>query len=256
MPIHDWSRVEAGVFHDFHTTWIPDIKRTLIGGLLPPGYYAMVEQDTSGLILDVPTLQRASNGASGRSHRSVPPDMGKGMVALADAPPKVRFRAASEAERYAAKARRLVVRHSSDDRIVAIIEIVSPGNKHSRSALRTFVKKAVGYLRAGIHLLIIDLLPPGQRDPQGIHGAIWLELEEQDFALPPEQPLTLVSYIGGESKEAFIQPAAVGELLPVIPLFLEPDGYVNLPLEPSYQSAYVTVPPHWREVLDTPGKSD
>jgi hypothetical protein len=29
MPLHDWTRVEAGVFHDFHATWIPEIKKRL-----------------------------------------------------------------------------------------------------------------------------------------------------------------------------------------------------------------------------------
>jgi hypothetical protein len=31
MPIHDWTRVDAGIFHDFHQTWMPEIKRALNG---------------------------------------------------------------------------------------------------------------------------------------------------------------------------------------------------------------------------------
>ncbi len=27
MPVHDWTRVEAGIFHDFHHAWIEEIKR-------------------------------------------------------------------------------------------------------------------------------------------------------------------------------------------------------------------------------------
>jgi hypothetical protein len=27
MPIHDWSRVDAGIFHDFHHAWIEQLKR-------------------------------------------------------------------------------------------------------------------------------------------------------------------------------------------------------------------------------------
>jgi len=38
-------------------------------------------------------------------------------------------------------------------------------------------------IRQGIHLLVIDLFPPGQRDPQGLHKAIWDEfLEGQQTA--------------------------------------------------------------------------
>ena len=55
--------------------------------------------------------------------------------------------------------------------MIAMCEIVSPGNKNSRHGLRSFVEKAAYVLRAGIHLVILDLFPPGPRDPQGIHKA-------------------------------------------------------------------------------------
>ena len=48
----------------------------------------------------------------------------------------------SEADQYARKANSVVVRHSSDHRIVAMVEIVSPGNKTGRLALRQFIEKA------------------------------------------------------------------------------------------------------------------
>ena len=44
MPVHDWTRVSAGTFHDFHCTWIPEIKNRLNEGGLPAEYYAQVEQ--------------------------------------------------------------------------------------------------------------------------------------------------------------------------------------------------------------------
>ena len=76
---------------------------------------------------------------------------------------------------YVLKRRTLVIRHVSGDRIVALLELVSPGNKAARFALRSFVDKAVEALFRGYHLLIVDLFPPTPRDPQGIHGAIWAE---------------------------------------------------------------------------------
>lgn len=36
MPLHDWTRVEAGMFHSFHNAWITHLGDTLNGGLLPP----------------------------------------------------------------------------------------------------------------------------------------------------------------------------------------------------------------------------
>src|SRR4051794_37951305 len=40
MPLHDWTRVEAGIFHDFHNAWVVELRTALNGGLLPPDYYA------------------------------------------------------------------------------------------------------------------------------------------------------------------------------------------------------------------------
>jgi hypothetical protein len=36
MPVHDWSQMDAGTFHAFHTAWITHLSETLNGGLLPP----------------------------------------------------------------------------------------------------------------------------------------------------------------------------------------------------------------------------
>ena len=44
MPVHDWTRVEAGIFHDFHTVWAVAIRNALNEGLLPEGYYELRRQ--------------------------------------------------------------------------------------------------------------------------------------------------------------------------------------------------------------------
>src|SRR5207302_523039 len=93
------------------------------------------------------------------------------------------------------KANAVAIRHVSEHHVVAMVEIVSPGNKNTRHGLRSFVEKAAVLLRAGIHLLIVDLFPPSSRDPQGIHKAIWDEFDEVEFILPPDRPLTLAAYI-------------------------------------------------------------
>ncbi|HEV3263596.1 MAG TPA: DUF4058 family protein [Gemmataceae bacterium] len=245
MPVHEWTRVDAGIFHDFHHTWITEIKRALNQGLLPPDHYALAEQIAGGLGPDVLTLQRPTNGTP-------PVADPAGGIALASAPPKVQFRLRAEPDLYATKAKAIVVRHTSNHRVIAIVEIVSPGNKNSRHGLRAFVEKAVAVLRAGIHLLIVDLFPPGPRDPQGLHKAIWDEFIDNEFALPPGRPLTLAAYIGGPCPEAFIEPTAVGAPLPEMPLFLTPDVYVPAPLEATYQSAWEAVPSFWREALTAP----
>jgi hypothetical protein len=246
MPIHDWSRVSAGTFHDFHLAWIAEIRKALNNGLLPSDYYAMAEQIAGSFGPDVLTLQSIEgNGAD-----SSPSDISSGRVVLATAAPPVRFTAATEMDEYTLKRRTLVIRHSSDDRIIALIEIVSPGNKTSRHALRSFVEKASEALYRGYHLLIVDLHPPTRRDPQGIHGAIWSAISDEDFAAPIDKPLTLAAYSAGRIKRAFVEPVAVSDALPDMPLYLEPEGYVHVPLEATYQAAYHGVPMRWKRVLE------
>jgi hypothetical protein len=252
MPIHDWTRVSAGTFHHFHTSWMPEISNALNNGVLPPPYYAMAEQIAGPFGPDVLTLEAASEDGAGEpgANGANQPGSSSGPVALVTAAPKVRFTAETEMDEYVLKQRTLVIRHSSDDRIVALVEIVSPGNKASRHALRSFVEKVAEALYRGYHLLILDLQPPGPRDPQGIHGAIWSEISDDRFRAPADRPLTLAAYASGRVKRAYVEPVAVGEALPAMPLFLEPEGYVNVPLEATYQAAYRGVPWRWRRVLE------
>ena len=44
MPLHDWTRVPAGLFHDFHQSWCVRLKDALNAGRLPQGIAALVEQ--------------------------------------------------------------------------------------------------------------------------------------------------------------------------------------------------------------------
>src|SRR5262245_30888642 len=230
MPIHDWSRVEAGIFHHFHHLWISEISDALNSGVWPDDYYALAEQFAAGR----------------------PPTSPLTKTGLLVAPPKVRFTAETDWEFYRRKQTTVAVMHVSGDRVVAMIEVVSPGNKAVRSALRSFVEKAAELLGKRVHLLILDLHPPGKHDPHGIHAAIWEEVSGQEFEAPADKPLTLAAYESGLRLRAFVEPVAVGDTLPDMPLYLEPDAYVNVPLERTYQTAFAAVPRRWRRVLEGP----
>jgi hypothetical protein len=130
-----------------------------------------------------------------------------------------------------------------------MIEIVSPGNKRTRQQLGRFVRKGVKVISAGVHLLVVDPFPPGKRNPEGIHGAIWSELEADDYRQPVDKPLTLVSYAAGPTTTAHIQPFAVGQALKDMPLFLTTERYVRVGLEAAYQGAWEGTPDEVREVL-------
>lgn len=242
MPIHDWSRGEAGDFHHFHQRWVVAIGDALNAGLLPPGYLAMVEQVTGRPIPDVVTLQ--SRDVKGT------PDAG---IAVATSPPSARLIARFERLEYAKRADRVVIRHGRG-RVVAIIEIVSPGNKAGISALRSFVEKAAEILSQGVNLLVVDLFPPTPRDPQGIHKAIADQLEDMPFEAPPGKSLTVASYIGGNTPTAYVESLGVGDSLPSMPIFLSETRYVPAPLEATYQEAWAHFPTLLKELIEPNGE--
>ncbi|HLW66702.1 MAG TPA: DUF4058 family protein [Gemmataceae bacterium] len=247
MPVHDWTRVDAGIFHVLHVAWIPEIWKVLNGGLLPTGYYALPEQHAGKSIADVLTLHRSE--PLNEWPPPLPPDTGG--IAVADAPPRVRRRETVQ-ESLLARKRTLAIRHISGNRLVAMLEILSPSNKDRGEHVEQFANKAVAALEAGVHLLLVDLLPPGPNDPQGIHAVIRqkLGLTDEPYELPSAEPLTLVAYAVGPKIEAFVEHIAVGAILPEMPLFLRPDRYINVPLEATYMAAFAPMPQFLRDVLE------
>ena len=244
MPMHDWTRVDAGIYHAFHHGWISAISDVLNTGLLPQDYYALPEQQTAGFGPDVLTLQ------DHRPDEEEPGGEGVATGTTLRTRPQTRFMAETGAEFYRRKKSSIVVRHVSGDRIIAMVEIVSPGNKASRHAFQAFVDKACELLEHRIHLLIVDPFPPGPRDPNGVHAAIWEAVEDDLFRLPAEGPLTLAAYECDLTTRAYIEPVAVGDQLPDMPLFLVPNAWVPVPLEATYRTAFAVMPRRWQRVLE------
>jgi hypothetical protein len=243
MSVHDWTKVDAGTFHDFHARWITHLTEALNGGLLPDSYYAMSEQYGGGIIADILTLQAPLQPA---------PRPGEGGIAVAEAPPQVRRKLSLSAAARAMR-RTLTIRHTSGHRIVALLEIVSPANKDRPSHVEDFVDKVLAALALGINVMLADLLPPGAHDPQGMHGAIWDRLDDEPDVLSPDAPLTLASYVAERLPhlpEVYLEHLAMGSSLIEMPLFLSLDRYINLPLESTYQAAYCGMPAFWRDVLE------
>lgn len=185
MPIHDWTRVEADLFHAFRHRWLGALCDALNAERLPEDHFALVEP-------------------------------------------------ARSTDRIAVRRR--------DGRLVAIVEIAAPGDKASEAALRGLVEAMGRTIRGQVHTLIVDLFPPGPHDPRGLHNAIWDALEEEDHELPDDRPLIAASYDAGPIPVTYVEPIAVGEVLPEMPIFLEPGAYVSAPLEASYQAAWDAFP--------------
>jgi len=149
---------------------------------------------------------------------------------------------------YVRRQDRIAIRAAEDQRLLALVEILSRGNKSSRHEFERFLRKAGAALTGGIHLLVIDLHSRGAFDPEGIHGAIWEYLFGQRPAAPANRPLTLAAY-RASPPTAYVEPLAVGEVLPDMPLFLDAESYVSVPLEDSYLQTWAGLPAPWKEEL-------
>lgn len=212
MPVHDWTRVDAGIFHAFHLAWAIHLCEALNGGVLPEEFDAL-------------PAQGAGKGEAGHPE-----------------PLDDSF--------YLKRRRSVIVHHGGDGRVVAMIEIVSPGNKSGESPSQTLLAKLAGALREGINLLVIDLFPPTPRDPRGLHSAFWEYLGAPPFEAPPGEPLTLAAYAAAGYPAAFIETVAVGRDLPDMPLILVPDQSVLVPLERTYRQAYDGMPARSKAPLE------
>jgi hypothetical protein len=49
--------------------------------------------------------------------------------------------------------------------------------------------------------------------------------------------------------QAFVEPVAVGDVLPDLAVFLTLDEYVQAPMETTYQAAFDAVPDFWRDAI-------
>lgn len=250
MPIHDWTKIFDGAFHDFHQAWVFSIKSSLNKGLLPPGYYASIEQVVSGPNADVVTLDRWQN-ADG--HAGSKRGTEAGGIAVADCPPKAKYQYESDRHQYANKADQVAIRHVSDHRLIAVIEVISPGNKNNRRALDAFRRKIDLLLDQRVHLLLIDILPPGPVDPDGLPVALSVTDPADVPVVTAAEPYSLLSVRCAEDSDlpgGFAEIVGRNEQLPDMPLFLSEDHYVNIPLESTYLRAWDELPEPWREIVE------
>jgi hypothetical protein len=242
MPIHDWTRVDHALFHDFYLGWVTRLSASLNDGVLPSSHYALTETIRDGRrpsFVELPEEPTVSL-----------PERSGGVRLYADEPPRTTFHDVCLHPEYAEKV--ITIRASSLNNVVAALRIVAADTKRSRYRIAQFVGWAVEVLREGISLLLVDPFPPGPLNPQGIHKAVWDEFIDNDFALPRGKPLTLVSYVGGRIIETFVEPAAIGGTLAAMPLFLNPGEYVAVPLEETYQTVWEQLPSPLKELLDSP----
>jgi len=126
--------------------------------------------------------------------------------------------------------------------LVAALELVSPRNKDRADAKETYSNRYLGYLRLGVHLMLVDVLPrpKGFSFSDVITGSLGVNL-------PPLPPPFVAAYRVGEVVPVaddlgslvglWRRPLRVGESLPTLPLPLSVHRAVMIDLETTYQRA-------------------
>jgi hypothetical protein len=160
----------------------------------------------------------------------------------------------SQAAASVRRANRIAIRHRLGD-VVCVIEVVSPGNKASRHAVTSFVEKTHDFLRAGVNVLLVDPFPPGPRDPHSLHKLIWDAVEDVPFDLPADEPLLQAAYrlrpdVTGFRPVAYLEPFGVGAALTDMPAWIDPDEFVEVPLERAYRAAWDASPADFRHLVE------
>jgi hypothetical protein len=251
MPVHDWSRVDAGIFHDLHLGWIDGLRAVLNRGLLPEPFYALAEPVLGSAVPDVLTPRGGDpvapqRGVPGGMHddAAVRPVIATLPMVVLDPPP---------VEAYSVLARQIVIRSSlRDDEVIAVIELVSRANKMSREERDRFVSKSVELLRRGIHLVVVDVQPPTALVPAGFHALVCEAHGESPAKLPENRPLQAISYqvLEDSTTRSHVVAMRVGDVLPEMPVFLTAHQYVRVPLEETYTTAFGNLPRRFRAVLE------
>jgi hypothetical protein len=234
MPLRDHFHLPLRrlcTWESFHSGWASEIVRQLKRSL-PPSYVARPNVKLGVDVgADVGTLSEAEHKAE---------EEAEGVATAVWAPPKPMLSVAVDFSQL--DVFEVQVHREGGLEMVAAIELVSPRNKDRRTARHRFAAKCAAYLQAGVSVVLVDVVT-GRKE--SLYAALLEELElhqaadgqdEQLYAVacraaPPDEPTRL---------EAWVEPLALGSPLPTLPLWLEVDLAVPLPLEATYEATFTS----------------
>jgi hypothetical protein len=232
MPLRDHFHLPLRglcTWESFHSGWANEIMRQL-NKTLPPGYVARPNVKLGvDVQADVGTLEQSGQQAG---------ENGGGVATAVWAPPRPTLSVSVDFNRL--DVFEVQVHREGGLEMVAAIELVSPRNKGRPTSRRYFAAKCAAYLQAGVSVIVVDVVT-GRRE--NLYAALLelLGLAAEDHGpgelyavacrtVPPDEPVRL---------ENWVAPLALGSSLPTLPLWLEADLAVPLPLERSYETTFV-----------------
>lgn len=229
MPLRDHFRPPLDDYTSWdgvHGQW-PAMIVVALSRHLPRQFVAAPQIHPSGAVeIDVATYETSSR-----------PEMGNGGVATAVwAPPRPTLAITTDlpaADEYEVR----VYDTKRGRRLVAAVEIVSPGNKDRPEHRRAFVAKCLALLQNRVCVAIVDLVTTRTFN---LYSEVLESIGVTDPALD-ESAGTYAAACRSIKKgdawslESWAQPLAMGQPLPTLPLWLADNLAVPLELEATYE---------------------
>jgi hypothetical protein len=240
MPLRDHFHSPLRDQHrwpGFHAVWTVNMVRHLNERWLPSRYRADAEVTVATQVeVDIATFEEESTAGSGGN-------TGNGVATAVWSPPRPVQSCAINLPAQDTFEVRIydIQRHS---RLVAVIELVSPGNKDRPDAWRAFAIKCASCLAQRVAVVVVDVVTE-RRD--SLHTELLRLLQVSELTPSLEQaPLYAVAYRTTKQNEAWrldIWPETLtlGAVLPTMPLWLADNLAVPLELEPSYLETFQTL---------------
>jgi hypothetical protein len=234
MPLRDHFHSPVADRHTWdslHGGWPMMIVRQLFD-ILPAGYVSAPSVHFGkDFEIDVSTFEIDEQPANGSRT-----DAGDGGVAVVAPEPTLTLEAdLSEQDEFEVR----VYDTEAGRQLVAAIEIVSPSNKDRPENRRAFVAKVAALLQKDVCVSVVDLVTVRQFN---LYAEL-LELiggTDPKLGTPPAHlySVTIRSRKRAEKRsllDMWYYPMSVGQPLPTLPIWLNTDLRVLLPLETSYE---------------------
>ncbi|HEV3260381.1 MAG TPA: hypothetical protein VG013_26230 [Gemmataceae bacterium] len=221
-PLHGPRRWE-GFLH----AWATFIAQQLNRDILPPDYFAE-SQISVGPEFEVDVATKELTRPGGEAKHT-------GTAAWSPSPPRITASVDfTQLDTFEIR----VYQQVGGAELRAAIELLSPGNKDGSGSRRTFAAKCAGYIQHGIGVVIVDIVTARAAN---LHAELFDVLEAKGRRPAWESPTGLYAVAFRAVKirkhprvEGWPEPLALGERLPVMPLWLAMDLYVPVRLEESY----------------------
>jgi len=217
MPLLDHFRPPlAGRrhWHSFHNSWATYISSQL-NSLLPLGYFAEANVQY-GIEIDVAAFEES--GAEPSTVNYTPP-----------APNATHPTTFTEAVVEIG-----IFSRSGGPQLAAAVELVSPANKDRPETRQALVNKCATYIQAGVGVVLVDVVTERSAD---FHRELLARLGATGNAPGPlfASAYRPVERDGASILDVWIEPVALGQPLPTMPLWLRGGLCLPVELEATYE---------------------